>query len=558
MKLKNKNLLALLAAGLSLSVISCEKEETIKDTEVPTVSLAHSGKADDLFGEINISATAQDNERIERIEFFINGNSLGQATKEPFEITWNTQETTDGQHTLKAVAYDASNNKNEATSDITIKNTLFKASIADGYMESYKKRFNFDHYDIWLFLTDENGNTIGEAQQLSDGKELKWNRTAAFPAGIIYLNRMEHYNSTRQDGHQNKQYSISTYPNFHLAEAKVGVNLEFRNPAGNVDITIHNDFDGSDTYEYRTNFPGKSKINFGSQNSVNYKAELNYESEFGLTTYSSMSITDENRLKYYRWDEFKSAGTYSFHTNDFALMDAHTVSFPEELTMFFVASTGYEKAERKEGIELDGVYLTGVMPASYSTSVYYVDKLFPYVRTFIMGDFANKYFTRLMNSKAPANTELPTFSLEVVKHTNENLEVKPVGEFDGGTVSLGYSSYSEIESVTVRKYIYTGNSAGQFALPQIPENLLALYPQFDIAHDFKLNYTNATDYVGSLSYEQQLENLFTSSYNGPATNEYTSLTAYPQNEGGRIHKAPADSKARIEEEIMKARGFFPY
>ena len=563
MKMKNKKLPALLVVGLFLSLLSCIKEEPFPapetDKENPAVNLSHSGKADDLFGEITLTATAQDNEGIERIVFYVNGDSVGQATQPPFEIIWNSGITEDGEHTLMAVAYDKSNNKSEANQTVTVKNTLFTASITAGYIENHQKLYKYSHSDSWLYLTDENGKVIGEAKQMADGKALVWKRTAEFPSGTIYLNRLEYDNSVDEDSYERKTYTLYSYPDFHLKEALFKISdVYIRNPAGSVDITIHNGFNGSATYEYGTAFHRSAKTYNSSANMVNYKADLAKERESGFTTYGSTDFTKENRVKFFRWDELVAGESYSFNVNDFEPMDARQVSFPGELNQLSMISTGFLQEDRTEGIDLDHIYFFNGIPANSATTLFYADKIFPFVRTFISGASDNKRFLSIMNSKAPENLVMPAFSMDVTKYSAENFEVSPNGEFDAGYASFGYRSHNESESVFVRKIIYTGNSARRYAIPEIPGDLLQIYPQFDNSHEFKLNASNAWEYSALNSYIDFIEVTYSGSYNGPANDEFISLSVYPQNEGGRIQKAPVDPMARIEEEIMKTRGFFPY
>jgi len=99
------------------------------DTTVPTVSITAPGSGATLNGSVTISANASDNVGVTRVEFF-DGTTLisTDTTGTPsYAVTWNTASVSNGTHTLKAKAFDASGNVGES-SLITV--TVFNDSTA--------------------------------------------------------------------------------------------------------------------------------------------------------------------------------------------------------------------------------------------------------------------------------------------------------------------------------------------------------------------------------------------------------------------------------------------
>ncbi len=76
------------------------------DTTPPTVSITTPANGSTVSGTVVVSATASDISGIEQVQFFLDGNPLGNPdTSVPFEITWNTTDML-GHHTLSAQARD--------------------------------------------------------------------------------------------------------------------------------------------------------------------------------------------------------------------------------------------------------------------------------------------------------------------------------------------------------------------------------------------------------------------------------------------------------------------
>ncbi|WNG57901.1 S8 family serine peptidase [Archangium gephyra] len=86
-----------------------------------------------LSGPVTLTATATDDERVTRVEFFLGGRSLGWDATAPYELVWNSALAGNGPAVLTARAYDT--NCNEAVSapvDVTLENTgnaAFEASL---------------------------------------------------------------------------------------------------------------------------------------------------------------------------------------------------------------------------------------------------------------------------------------------------------------------------------------------------------------------------------------------------------------------------------------------
>jgi len=74
-------------------------------------------------GKIKISATASAGARIAGVQFQLDGVNLGgRDTSTPYAIRWATTHTSNGPHTLTAVATDKAGNTATSSVTVTVKN----------------------------------------------------------------------------------------------------------------------------------------------------------------------------------------------------------------------------------------------------------------------------------------------------------------------------------------------------------------------------------------------------------------------------------------------------
>ena len=73
----------------------------------PSVAISSpGGGGDPLSGTVNVTATAADDGRLEKVEFLLDGAVKATDTAAPFEYAWATGSAANGAHTLTAKAYD--------------------------------------------------------------------------------------------------------------------------------------------------------------------------------------------------------------------------------------------------------------------------------------------------------------------------------------------------------------------------------------------------------------------------------------------------------------------
>ena len=94
------------------------------DTQLPTVSLSAPASGATVSGSVSVSANASDNVGVVGVQFRLDGNILGaEDTTSPYSVSWTTTGTSNGTHSLTAVARDAAGNTATSTArTVTVSN----------------------------------------------------------------------------------------------------------------------------------------------------------------------------------------------------------------------------------------------------------------------------------------------------------------------------------------------------------------------------------------------------------------------------------------------------
>jgi hypothetical protein len=93
------------------------------DTTPPQVSITAPSNNVTVSGIVNIQAQATDNKGIYKVEFYVDNGLKSTIASLPYAYSWDTAFDTNAAHTLKVIAYDASNNKSSAQANVTVNNT---------------------------------------------------------------------------------------------------------------------------------------------------------------------------------------------------------------------------------------------------------------------------------------------------------------------------------------------------------------------------------------------------------------------------------------------------
>ncbi len=95
---------------------------TVRDVTAPTVTVSSPLEGATVPGSAVIVASATDNVAVVRVEFFVDGVSVGNDTTAPFEWALAAGSLKDGNHTFTVVAYDAAGNSASSVRHVTAVN----------------------------------------------------------------------------------------------------------------------------------------------------------------------------------------------------------------------------------------------------------------------------------------------------------------------------------------------------------------------------------------------------------------------------------------------------
>ena len=115
------------AAGNSATSasITVNVDNTTKDTTPPTVTMTSPASGATVSGTVAVTATAADNVSVAGVQFQLDGANLGSAkAASPYAFSWDSTKSSNGSHTLRAIATDgAGNSTTSASVTVTVNNT---------------------------------------------------------------------------------------------------------------------------------------------------------------------------------------------------------------------------------------------------------------------------------------------------------------------------------------------------------------------------------------------------------------------------------------------------
>jgi hypothetical protein len=570
--MKKNRRLAFLALGFTAATFSCTQEKidpTVQDdfidteVKVPEISFELSGSAEKLHNDVTLTVSGKsDEDVIDKVAFFLNDQPLGEDEEAPYEFLWNTREEEDGPYALKAIAYNEGGEA-EASQEVVVKNTLLVINIENGYNQTREG----EERDAWIYLSDKNGNALGEAQQAVEGSRLVFYRPTDFNSDTIYLNRLN-YDSYFPE-HYEKPYkylTLITYPNFSLSELHLKASPVSERPAslGLADVTVENDFDGTRAFDYATELPNSSGKTFSAYGPfISYSFSVHEESVKGISTYETSWYPDKikEREKYIRLDDFEPGKKYNFHTSEYKAMNAQTISIPFSYESMMIYSYGYLNNEEEQAVNID--FLSSY-DGAINEFMFFSTDLVPVYYTNLSVSSQNKRLYTSMQGKAPDLISMPDISASITQGDGNNILTNTQGTFDIGSASWQHYTNTEAESYAVRRILYFSNQSDiSYAQPEVPAKLLEQYPELNEEMEHQSNYL--LDNSRLTTYNDIIKYWFTDEFSGREYGSFTSLTIYPEKEeGGRMlegarmsgGKDTEKQKEQLEEDGLRARGLF--
>jgi hypothetical protein len=93
------------------------------DTTPPTTSITSPAPGATVSGTVNVTANANDDVGVSRVELYADGALVGTDTSSPYSVAWNTATVGNGGHALQTRAFDAAGNAGSSTVvNVTVSN----------------------------------------------------------------------------------------------------------------------------------------------------------------------------------------------------------------------------------------------------------------------------------------------------------------------------------------------------------------------------------------------------------------------------------------------------
>jgi hypothetical protein len=108
---------------LYLDAMTVMSGDNNADATAPSVSLTSPTNGSTVTGTVNITASAQDNVAVSKVEFYIAGKAVSSISASPYNYAWDTTTVANGSYQLSAKAYDAAGNiGTSSTISVTVSN----------------------------------------------------------------------------------------------------------------------------------------------------------------------------------------------------------------------------------------------------------------------------------------------------------------------------------------------------------------------------------------------------------------------------------------------------
>lgn len=89
---------------------------------IPSVTIDTPRNGEVVGGVVNMTATAQDDKGVSKVEFVADGTIVGTDTTAPYTIGWNSETFANGNHNLKAIVFDAANQQTSTSISVVTQN----------------------------------------------------------------------------------------------------------------------------------------------------------------------------------------------------------------------------------------------------------------------------------------------------------------------------------------------------------------------------------------------------------------------------------------------------
>ena len=277
-------------------------KEAPTDDNPPSVSITSPVDGATVSSTVTVSADATDDNGINKVEFYLDDVLKSTDTSSPYSWSWDTTQSTNDSHTLKAIAYDTSNQTATSQISVTVNNTTTSIAVT-----SFK---------------------INNDAASTTSRNVTLNNTAIGSPTQYIASESSSFNSTNWQ-------TYSTNPSFTLSSGNGTKTVYFkvRNSAGTESAVVSDSITLSVSCTYSINptaqsfgsSGGSGSVSVTTQSGCNWTAVSNNTSWITITSGSSGS---GNGTVYYSVAANSSAssltGTMTIAGNTFTVTQSGT------------------------------------------------------------------------------------------------------------------------------------------------------------------------------------------------------------------------------------------
>ena len=479
-----KNTMLIITSILVLSFWGCEEEV---DTTPPDISIASPVDGAIVSDTITIKTVVADNDGINNVEFYLDGDLLATVSEEPFQTEWNTSESSNGKHNLQCKAVDNSDNETLSESiQVTVANALFTANFTNDWLCA-------DCGEGIIFISDMDGNVLADAT---------WTGNASFeieaPEDLTEFPERVSVTTVRQGGlTTNLDIPVGsswTWGNYYLSP-------DYDNPI-NVEFGFQNIPDHAG---YVLSSLWSSNV---SNRGIIYTPYSFYFYESPMDIYLKLNTADSGPK--YLWINDITGGYYQINLSNMSETESQTIDLQGNSVGFRKYLYGYPTP----GSRYTGRYRLDYGYDDDSTvaeiKVYYPPSTFSDFRTslyFYDSDNTNVFWYQSVYGDIPNTFDKIDADFDFISATPNDFQISTTtNNFDSMHSAwrqyTGYGNYYW--------NFYGPNNLTSYSFPNLPNSVLNKYPDIEMQL-FELSYTDLIDYSELDSYENILDIVFNSS-----------------------------------------------
>jgi subtilisin family serine protease len=148
------------------------------DVTAPTVSMLSPGSGSSLSGVVIVEASANDNIGVASVTLSLDGTVVGNYSEGPFSLAWDTLTSTNGTHTLSAIATDFAGNSGGAAINVTVSNVAGAKPPQISITSPTENARVSGSVNVYVNATDD--LLVKKVELYVDGKMITSSRSAPF------------------------------------------------------------------------------------------------------------------------------------------------------------------------------------------------------------------------------------------------------------------------------------------------------------------------------------------------------------------------------------------